>query len=115
MLTIKVGHAYTTNVTKKLNRGVNMMGYGYEKHDDECKKCYDYSYEKYYMKKCYCKCCFEPYYPKDDSYKSGYDHKSDYGYDYKSSYDHKSDYGYDYKSGYDHKSDYNCGCKKRYY
>lgn len=87
------------------------MGYGYEyeKHDDECKKeekkCYDYSYKKYYVKKCYCKCCYEPYYPYGEGYQSdsGYDHKKDYD----SGYDHQKDYGY--------KSDNSCSCKKRYY
>ena len=114
MLTIKVGHAYTTNVTRQLHREVNMMGYGYEQNDSdynkkEEKKCYDYSYKKYYVKKCHCKCCFEPYYPKDDDY------QSDSDYNHKKDDDHKSDYDYDHKKDDDHKSDNKCRCKKRYY
>jgi len=55
----------------------------------EKKKYYDYSYKKYYVEKCHCKCCFEPYYKKDDDC----DHKKDYDTHCQcNNYNHKEDY-----------------------
>ena len=88
---------------------MNIIGYWGWKNDCGCNKekknCDNYSYKKYYVKKCHCECCLEPYYQKDQ------DHKSDDNYNYKKGYsndDHQKGY-YDYykcDDDYGHKEDY---------